>query len=58
MISLFLAAEEINGLGACGPLGGGRVVAEQKYSEGDSDFSAQLTAIRPLDPDVIVVPGY
>jgi branched-chain amino acid transport system substrate-binding protein len=37
---------------------GGRVVAEQKYSEGDSDFSAQLTAIRPLDPDVIVVPGY
>jgi branched-chain amino acid transport system substrate-binding protein len=37
---------------------GGRVVADQKYSEGDSDFSAQLTAIRPLDPDVIVVPGY
>ena len=37
---------------------GGRVVAEQKYSEGDSDFSAQLTAIRPLDPDVLVVPGY
>ena len=37
---------------------GGRVVAEQKYSEGDSDFSAQLTALRPLDPDVLVVPGY
>lgn len=37
---------------------GGRVVAELKYSEGDSDFSAQLTAIRPLDPDVLVVPGY
>ena len=37
---------------------GGRVVAEEKYSEGDSDFSAQLTAIRPLDPDVLVVPGY
>jgi branched-chain amino acid transport system substrate-binding protein len=37
---------------------GGRIVAEQKYSEGDSDFSAQLTAIRPLDPDVLVVPGY
>ncbi len=37
---------------------GGRIVAEQKYSEGDSDFSAQLTALRPLDPDVIVVPGY
>jgi branched-chain amino acid transport system substrate-binding protein len=37
---------------------GGRVVAELKYSEGDSDFSAQLTALRPLDPDVLVVPGY
>lgn len=37
---------------------GGRVVAEQKYSEGDSDFSAQLTALRPLDPDVLLVPGY
>jgi branched-chain amino acid transport system substrate-binding protein len=36
----------------------GRVVAELKYSEGDSDFSAQLTALRPLDPDVLVVPGY
>ncbi len=37
---------------------GGRVAAELKYSEGDSDFSAQLTAIRPEKPDVLVVPGY
>ena len=37
---------------------GGRVVSEQKYSEGDSDFSAQLTALRPLRPDVLVIPGY
>jgi branched-chain amino acid transport system substrate-binding protein len=37
---------------------GGRLVAELKYSEGDSDFSAQLTAIRPLDPDLLVVPVY
>src|SRR3989442_2875541 len=37
---------------------GGRVVADLKYSEGDSDFSAQLTAIRPSRPDIIVVPGY
>ena len=37
---------------------GGRIVAEEKYAEGDSDFSAQLTAIRPLKPDAIVVPGY
>lgn len=37
---------------------GGRIVAEAKYSEGDSDFSAQLTSIRPLAPDVLFVPGY
>ena len=37
---------------------GGRVVAEMKYSEGDSDFSGQLTAIAPLSPDVLFVPGY
>jgi branched-chain amino acid transport system substrate-binding protein len=37
---------------------GGRIVAELKYAEGDSDFSAQLTKLRPLSPDVLVVPGY
>jgi len=37
---------------------GGRIVSDQKYTEGDSDFSAQLTAIRPLGPDVLFVPGY
>jgi branched-chain amino acid transport system substrate-binding protein len=37
---------------------GGRIVAEVKYSEGDSDFSAQLTAIRSERPDVLFVPGY
>ena len=37
---------------------GGRVVAEPKYAEGDSDFSAQLTALGPLKPDVLFVPGY
>ncbi|MEP6471238.1 MAG: ABC transporter substrate-binding protein [Acidobacteriota bacterium] len=37
---------------------GGRVVGELKYAEGDSDFSAQLTAIGALHPDVLVVPGY
>lgn len=37
---------------------GGRVVDELKYSEGDSDFSAQLTAIRSSRPQAIVVPGY
>ena len=37
---------------------GGEVVAEQKYSEGDKDFKAQLTAIRTFQPDVIGVTGY
>jgi branched-chain amino acid transport system substrate-binding protein len=37
---------------------GGRIVGEMKYAEGDSDFSAQLTAIRDLQPDVLFVPGY
>ena len=37
---------------------GGRIVGELKYAEGDSDFSAQLTAIAALRPDVLVVPGY
>ena len=37
---------------------GGRVVAETKYAEGDSDFSAQLTALAPIKPDVLIIPGY
>ena len=37
---------------------GGRILDELKYAEGDSDFSAQLTAIRPKNPDVLFVPGY
>ena len=37
---------------------GGRIVGEAKYAEGDSDFSAQLTALRASNPDVLFVPGY
>jgi branched-chain amino acid transport system substrate-binding protein len=37
---------------------GGRITSELKYAEGDSDFSAQLTAIRPERPDVLFIPGY
>ncbi len=37
---------------------GGRIAAEAKYAEGDSDFSAQLTALRDFHPDVLFVPGY
>ena len=37
---------------------GGQIVAEQNYSKGDKDFSAQLTAIKAQNPDGIFVPGY
>jgi branched-chain amino acid transport system substrate-binding protein len=37
---------------------GGVLAAEQKYSEGDKDFKAQLTAIRAANPDSLFVPGY
>ncbi len=37
---------------------GGEIVIEQSYSEGDSDFNAQLTSIKVTNPDVIFVPGY
>ena len=37
---------------------GGAVVSKQTYQAGDQDFSAQLTAIRGSEPDVIFIPGY
>jgi branched-chain amino acid transport system substrate-binding protein len=37
---------------------GGEIVAEQAYSEGDTDFKAQLTALKPAAPEIILVPGY
>ena len=37
---------------------GGRVISQIKYAEGDSDFSAQLTTLTALKPDVLFVPGY
>ena len=38
--------------------GGGTVAVEQKYSEGDKDFRAQLTAIKAAGVDAVFVPGY
>ena len=35
-----------------------RSSAEQSYSQGDSDFRAQLTAIKAAKPEAIYVPGY
>jgi branched-chain amino acid transport system substrate-binding protein len=37
---------------------GGQIVSEQSYTQGDRDFSGQLTAIRAANPEVIYVPGY
>jgi branched-chain amino acid transport system substrate-binding protein len=37
---------------------GGEVVAVQAYSEGDTDFKAQLTALKAANPEAIIVPGY
>lgn len=37
---------------------GGSIVADESYSEGDADFSAQLTSIKSKDPEGIYVPGY
>lgn len=38
--------------------GGGVIAAEQKFSEGDKDFRAQLTAIKAAGVDAVFVPGY
>ncbi len=38
--------------------GAGRIVREQSYLSGDSDFRAQLTSIKAAGPEVVFVPGY
>lgn len=37
---------------------GGEIPVEQKYSDGDKDFRAQLTAIKAARPDAIAITGY
>src|SRR5688500_1979920 len=37
---------------------GGIVALEQRYSEGDKDFRAQLTAIKAAGVDGVFIPGY
>lgn len=37
---------------------GGTIVADQKFSSGDKDFKAQLTAIKAANPEAIFVPCY
>jgi branched-chain amino acid transport system substrate-binding protein len=40
------------------PKAGGKIVGEEAYSKGDTDFRGQLTAIKGKKPDAIYVPGY
>jgi branched-chain amino acid transport system substrate-binding protein len=37
---------------------GGAIVANESYSKGDTDFRAQLTAIKQTKPEALFVPGY
>ncbi|XXF77372.1 ABC transporter substrate-binding protein [Myxococcaceae bacterium GXIMD 01537] len=37
---------------------GGKVAATESYSKGDTDFRAQLTALKNTKPEAIYVPGY
>ncbi len=37
---------------------GGKIVAEQSYTGGDSEFRPQLTAIRNAKPQAIFIPGF
>lgn len=37
---------------------GGKIVASLTYNSGDQDFNAQLTKIKELNPDVIILPDY
>ncbi|NTX53728.1 ABC transporter substrate-binding protein [Myxococcus sp. CA039A] len=37
---------------------GGTIVASESYSKGDTDFRAQLTALKQVKPEAVFVPGY
>lgn len=37
---------------------GGKVVADESYSEGDTDFRAQLTNLKAAGPEALFIPGY
>ncbi len=36
----------------------GKIVDQESYSAGDSDFRSQLTRIKAAKPDIIFIPGY
>jgi branched-chain amino acid transport system substrate-binding protein len=38
--------------------GGGQIVSEETYSDGDKEFKAQLTRMQSKNPDAVYLPGY
>ncbi len=37
---------------------GGEIIADESYSAGDKDFTAQLTSLKGKNPEAVFVPGY
>jgi branched-chain amino acid transport system substrate-binding protein len=37
---------------------GGTIVGDESYSQGDTDFNAQLTSLKAKNPEAIFIPGY
>lgn len=37
---------------------GGEIIDDESYSQGDKDFTAQLTSIKGKNPEAVFVPGY
>ncbi|HEX8155176.1 MAG TPA: ABC transporter substrate-binding protein [Thermoanaerobaculia bacterium] len=37
---------------------GGRILGEQSYTGGDTEFRPQLTAIKRMNPEIVFVPGF
>jgi branched-chain amino acid transport system substrate-binding protein len=37
---------------------GGKIVGDESYSEGDTDFRAQLTNLKAPNPEALFIPGY
>jgi branched-chain amino acid transport system substrate-binding protein len=37
---------------------GGEILADESYSQGDKDFTAQLTSLKGKNPEAVFVPGY
>lgn len=57
-IQVMSVAEVVNVFKARYEQNGGRVVDEESYLQGDTDFRTQLSKMKRSKPDVIFLPGY